>query len=188
MRKRKWNQDVVTIASRSFPCACWPFHEFKRNCGLKLAGARPDVRPLARNETPDWNGTLALKVLFLLFQNLFIEWKGCWLCMQEAYLCRTGLIFFYLCQQEDRLTPHNALERPWWNIACKHALFHPGEQIWTHNLLLRLDETHLAEANMEGGWFEASILLLYDNYVDGTGERRSVDFRVKLLEGRWVTG
>ena len=36
----------------------------------------------------------------------------------------------------------------------------------THNLLLRLEDPHLAEADVEGGGLEAAILLLHHHHVD----------------------
>ena len=51
----------------------------------------------------------------------------------------------------------------------------------THNLLLRLEDAHLAKANMEWGRLEGSILLLDHHHVDCTSQGRSIDLGVELL-------
>ena len=54
--------------------------------------------------------------------------------------------------------------------------------IWsTHNLFLRLEDAHLAEANMEWGRLEGSILLLHHHHVDCTSQGRPIDLGVELL-------
>ena len=52
----------------------------------------------------------------------------------------------------------------------------------TYNLLLGLEDAHLAEPDVEGGGLEGAILLLHHHHVDRARQGRAVDLGVKLLQ------
>ena len=56
-----------------------------------------------------------------------------------------------------------------------------GSRVCTHNLLLRLEDAHLAKADVEGGRLEGSILLLHHHHVDCASQGRPIDLGVELL-------
>ena len=52
----------------------------------------------------------------------------------------------------------------------------------TYNLLLGLEDAHLAEPDVKGRTLEGSILLLHHDDVDSSGESRSIYLGVELLK------
>lgn len=58
----------------------------------------------------------------------------------------------------------------------------------THNLLLCLEDAHLAEADVEWGRFECSILLFHHHHVDCTSQGWTIDLGVELLRRKRGVG